>query len=158
MSLERDALRAYVTQDDATKYDGLLEGMVAVYATHSLLKQRVVDLRLDLHSSIAAVKQKLYTHCGSNVGCMRLQLFDEDGGLVRVAAVSRRCIACMILRNGVSAVMRAVGGEGWRARSCSAALSVDFYERLFSKIPAGVRCVKCPTTPGHWGSTASAPA
>jgi hypothetical protein len=125
VSLERDILRAYVTQDDPHKYDGLAEGMVAVYVTHSLLKQRVVDLRLDLHSSIAAVKAKLYTHCGSNIQCMRLQLLSEDGTFVRStcswcwnASMYSSCVLCDVSWSAL--VARAAPAGAWCCVSVSA--------------------------------------
>lgn len=77
MSAELEALRGYITAKDATQYDGMLDGMVAVYMTHSLLTMRAIDLRLDKHASIAMIKNKLYTHCGSNIGHMRLFLRSE---------------------------------------------------------------------------------
>lgn len=83
MSLELQAMREYVTAKDATQYDGMLEGLVAVYMTHNLLTMRAIDLRLDLASSIANIKNKLYTHCGTKVGHMRLFL-RSDGVTVCV--------------------------------------------------------------------------
>ena len=86
MSLELEAMRAYVTAKDATQYDGMLEGMVAVYMTHNLLKMTAIDLRLDAHASIANIKNKLYTHCGTNIAHMRLFLRSEG--------MTVRCIQC----------------------------------------------------------------
>lgn len=40
---------------------------------------RLQELRLDLHMTISAVKDKLYTHNGSNKDTMELQLRDRDG-------------------------------------------------------------------------------
>lgn len=75
------ALKGYVTARDELHYAGLAAGTVAVHVTHNLLKARVVDLRLDLSSSIAEIKHKLYTHNGSNVDYMVLQL-RRDGVVV----------------------------------------------------------------------------
>lgn len=84
MSEEREVLRNYITAKDATQYDGMMEGMVAVYMTHSILSMRAIDLRLDLHATVANTKARLYTFCGSNIAHMRLFL-RNDGETVRVS-------------------------------------------------------------------------
>lgn len=53
-------------------------------ATHSNLKQYVMELRLDLHTRIRDVKTKLLTHNGTSVEHMLLQLQDADGTPLRM--------------------------------------------------------------------------
>lgn len=83
MSEDLRALKNYVTAADGEHYARLASGLVAVHVTHNLLQARVVDLRLELGASIAEIKNKLYTHNGSNVDYMRL-LLRRDGVTVRV--------------------------------------------------------------------------
>ena len=80
MASERAAMRAYVLAGDAAAAAALAPGTVLVSVTHSLLSLQVLGLRLDLSSSVAAVKRKLYTHCGSAVAHMRLELRDGGSG------------------------------------------------------------------------------
>jgi tubulin-folding cofactor B len=72
-------VRAYVQGADHLRYSQLATGTVQVSVTHSNLRQLVQDLRLDLHSTIAQVKQRLYTHNGTAISCMELHLRDGDG-------------------------------------------------------------------------------
>ena len=53
-------------------------------ATHSNLKQYVMELRLDLHTRIRDVKAKLLTHNGTSIEHMLLQLQDSDGTPLRM--------------------------------------------------------------------------
>ncbi len=55
---------------------------MALNVTHSNLRQLVQELRFDLHSSIADVKQRLYTFNGSQTGSMELHLKDSSGNLL----------------------------------------------------------------------------
>jgi tubulin-folding cofactor B len=52
---------------------------VQVTVTHSNLNQRVLELRLSLHSTIMAVKLKLQSHNGTSPEYMVLQLQDASG-------------------------------------------------------------------------------
>jgi hypothetical protein len=94
MSLEFEAMRAYITAKDATQYDGMMEGLVAVYMTHNLLTMRAIDLRLDLHATVANIKAKLYTHCGTKISHMRLFL-RTDGETVWACLTSLLCLSCV---------------------------------------------------------------
>lgn len=79
-------MRAYVTGSDHLQYTYLAEGSIQVNVTHSNLKQFVMELRLDLSSPISEVKRKLYTHNGSAIEAMELELRDDEG----------RCLARML--------------------------------------------------------------
>merc|ERR1719152_443390 len=52
--------------------------MVCMHVTHSNLKRRMIELRFDKHMTIAAVKSKLHTHCGTNPVHQRL-ILRENG-------------------------------------------------------------------------------
>ena len=58
-------LKAYVTENDGEQWSGLAASMVAVDVTHQYLKQRHVELRFDLHTSIGDIKLKIHRHCGT---------------------------------------------------------------------------------------------
>ena len=75
----RAEVRGYVVAADHLRYAQLAQGMVQVYVSHSNLRQLVQDLRLDLHSTIAQVKARLYTHNGTAVSAMELHLRDREG-------------------------------------------------------------------------------
>ena len=75
-------LRDYITANDHVQYANLAEGMVAVNVTHSNLPSNYSDIRMDLHMTIAAVKEKLRKHFGTPVEHQRL-VYKVDG---RVAA------------------------------------------------------------------------
>ncbi|KAL3691899.1 hypothetical protein R1sor_005550 [Riccia sorocarpa] len=76
MSVSLNALKNYVkvpsTQNQA-------EDTVLLHVSHSNLKSRFAELRFDLHTTIANVKEKLRSHTGTSVESMRLQLFDDIG-------------------------------------------------------------------------------
>lgn len=71
-------MRAWVTGADHLQYEGLADGTVMVTVTHSNLRQRVLELRLDLHSTIREVKGVLYTYNGTNIDFMELHLMDGE--------------------------------------------------------------------------------
>mmetsp|Transcript_2181 Transcript_2181/g.4883 ORF Transcript_2181/g.4883 Transcript_2181/m.4883 type:complete len:276 (-) Transcript_2181:181-1008(-) len=73
-------LKSYVTTNTGAQNQA--ESTVLLMVTHSNLKARFMEIRFDRHMSVLRVKEKLMTHCGSNVSTMRLQLKDWDGALV----------------------------------------------------------------------------
>lgn len=82
MANSKEQVKSYVKASDHLQYTWLADGMVQINVTHSNLRQFVQELRLDLHTSIAEVKRKLYTHNGSSISHMELQLKDADGNLL----------------------------------------------------------------------------
>ena len=66
------SLGNFVTAMDGHRYDGMAEGTVMVTVSHSNLKQKHVDLRFDLHTTVGDVKARLSLHNGTNAGDMRL--------------------------------------------------------------------------------------
>ena len=73
-------VRSYVTGADHLQYTNLPEGVVAITMTHSNLAASHLDIRLDLHMTIEAVKEKFRTHIGTHIDHQRLIL--KDGGRV----------------------------------------------------------------------------
>lgn len=65
------------------------------------MKQFVQELRLDLHSRIGDIKERLYTFNGSNIGLMQLQLRDEAGNFVCTLDDDTRPLGYYGVRNGM---------------------------------------------------------
>ena len=85
----KDAVRAWVTGADHRRFDELADGTVLCQVTHSNLKQNIIELRFDLHSTVRATKNNLYTYNGTNREFMELQLFEGDRLVSRLAAAER---------------------------------------------------------------------
>ena len=81
MSKALATLKNYVTQKDGHEYDLLADGLVSVTVTHNYLTAKMISIRLDLHTTIANVKLKLYTHCGTLPADQCLVL-KSDGAVV----------------------------------------------------------------------------
>merc|ERR1711881_214995 len=58
------------------------DNTVLLHITHSNLKQRWPEIRLDRHTTITNLKTKLCTHCGTNPEDMLLYLMDEAGNML----------------------------------------------------------------------------
>ena len=52
---------------------------VLLHVTHSNLKARIFELRLDRHMTIDSLKDKLRTHTGTGSAFMHLTLLDDNG-------------------------------------------------------------------------------
>lgn len=102
MAQERAAMRAYVTGADHLQYTQLADGMVQVNATHSNLKQYVMELRLDLHTCIGEVKRKLYTHNGTGIEHMELHLQDSAGNVICRMLDDNRALGYYGVQNGMT--------------------------------------------------------
>eukprot|EP00937_MAST-01D_sp_MAST-1D-sp2_P004760 g4760.t1 len=63
---QMNELASYITAKDGTQYDGLAEDTVCIDVTHQYLKTRHLELRFNLHSTIADVKAKIHRHCGTS--------------------------------------------------------------------------------------------
>lgn len=72
-------IRDWVTGKDHEQFASLPDGMVAVTVTHQNLKQKMLELRFDLHTTIANLKARLYLHHGTPAESQRLTL--RDGGI-----------------------------------------------------------------------------
>ena len=73
-------VRDYVTAADSQQYSLLPEGVVAICLTHSNLTAKHLDIRLDMHLTIAAVKERFRLHIGTPMEHQRLIL--KDAGRV----------------------------------------------------------------------------
>lgn len=72
-------VRDWVTGRDDEQWALLPEGVVAVNVSHSNLKQKMLELRFDLHMTIREVKARLHLHHGTPADSQRLTL--RDGGV-----------------------------------------------------------------------------
>jgi tubulin-folding cofactor B len=71
-------MRRYITMQDHLQYTQLAAGTVQCNITHQHLQRQIVELRLDLSSTIADVKFKLSKHAGTTPNFMTLIL--KQGG------------------------------------------------------------------------------
>jgi tubulin-specific chaperone B len=69
---DHNMLKSYITAADHLHYQHMAEGMVACNITHSNLTSNHLDIRFDLHWTIAEVKEKLRKHFGTPVEHQRL--------------------------------------------------------------------------------------
>ena len=80
MSTDLAMLRDYVTHESGGQARG--ETTVLLHVTHSNLKARMFEIRLDRHMTIERVKEKLRSHCGTGSLFMHLTLLDFNGQVV----------------------------------------------------------------------------
>jgi len=73
-------LRDWVTGDTGIQNRG--ESTVLLHVTHSNLKARMFEIRLDRHMTVERVKEKLRTHTGTGSLFMHLTLLDFNGQVV----------------------------------------------------------------------------
>ncbi|KAG2489262.1 hypothetical protein HYH03_012282 [Edaphochlamys debaryana] len=73
-----ESLKAYVAGPNSG-FANKADSTVLLSITHSNLKARFMEIRLDMHSTIEAVKVKLSFHTGTNPSAMLLTLLDEAG-------------------------------------------------------------------------------
>jgi tubulin-folding cofactor B len=74
---DRLLVRDYITAQDHMQYQQLPEGTVAILLTHSNLTAEHLDIRLDLHLTIDAVKERFRKHIGTHIAHQRLLLKDQ---------------------------------------------------------------------------------
>lgn len=75
-------LQDWVTCDDETRYDNVLEGFVRLDVTHSNLEQKWHDLMFPLDMTIGDVKAKLYRHGGTSACAQELFLRRGPGDTI----------------------------------------------------------------------------
>merc|ERR1712039_786577 len=80
MSADLQMLKEYVQWDSGSLNRS--ESTVLLHVTHSNLKARMFELRLDRHMTIETVKEKLRSHTGTGSAFMHLTLLDGDGQVV----------------------------------------------------------------------------
>jgi len=76
---EMKGVQSWVTQRDDENWQGMVEGQVCISVTHSNLKQKMLELRFDMHQTIGEVKARLHLHHGTPSSMQRLTL--RDGGV-----------------------------------------------------------------------------
>jgi len=80
MSADLNALRSWVTADSGGQARG--ETTVLLHVTHSNLKARLFEIRLDRHMTIETIKEKLRSHTGTGSLFMHLTLLDHNDQVV----------------------------------------------------------------------------
>lgn len=80
MSSDLQQLRDWVTHDSGGQARG--ETTVLLHVTHSNLKARMFEIRLDRHMTVERIKEKLRTHTGTGSMFMHLTLLDFNGQVV----------------------------------------------------------------------------
>mmetsp|Transcript_16569 Transcript_16569/g.24893 ORF Transcript_16569/g.24893 Transcript_16569/m.24893 type:complete len:325 (+) Transcript_16569:31-1005(+) len=81
------ALREWVTKPTERN---LPSDTVAVMVTHSNLKQKMLELKFSLHTTVGALKERLYLHHGTPSASQRLVLRDGDIDLCAMDDDSRK--------------------------------------------------------------------
>jgi len=80
MSEDLAMLKDWVTGDSGGQNRG--ESTVLLHVTHSNLKAKLFEIRLDRHMTVETVKDKLRTHTGTSSMFMHLTLLDYNGQVV----------------------------------------------------------------------------
>ncbi|OQR80814.1 tubulin-specific chaperone B [Achlya hypogyna] len=101
MSEDLRALRDYVTAKDGTEYVGVADGLVCMHITHSHLTRQIVDIRLDMHATIADVKEKIYRHCGTKPDYMTL-ILKNGASVVGILDDERRKLGYYPVQHGMT--------------------------------------------------------
>ncbi|GFR50102.1 hypothetical protein Agub_g12247, partial [Astrephomene gubernaculifera] len=94
-----EALRAYVIGPDSG-FANKAESTVLLHITHSNLKAKFMEIRLDMHSTIESIKVKLSFHCGTSPAAMLLSLLDESGAAVATLWEDHRKLGFYSPRDG----------------------------------------------------------
>ncbi|KAL4452171.1 hypothetical protein ABPG75_007833 [Micractinium tetrahymenae] len=98
MTADMAALREYVLADTGAQNQA--ESTVRLLVSHSNLQAKFMDIRLDLHMSVDAVKRKLCFHCGTPPSAQVLQLKDERRRLAAVLDDDSRKLGYYSPRDG----------------------------------------------------------
>ena len=77
MSQDMNALRDYIVYESGGQARG--ESTVLLHVTHSNLKARMFEIRLDKHMTVERVKEKLRSHTGTGSLFMHLTMLDFNG-------------------------------------------------------------------------------
>lgn len=77
-------LKNYVLERDGELYKNIPNGLVALLVTHSNLKQRWPEIKVDLHTTVGELKDKLYKHGGTVTSYQHLRLRDTLGNVVGI--------------------------------------------------------------------------
>jgi len=85
---------------DGQEFANQAEGEVCVLVTHSHLKTKFLEMRLNVHMTIAELKAKLYTHCGTTADFQRL-LLKSEGKVICEMGDPHRKIGFYSVANGM---------------------------------------------------------
>lgn len=96
---DMDQVKSYVTAQDHLQYSLLPEDMVAVLITHCNLSAKHIDIRFNLHSTIADVKTRLKLHVGTPVEHQRL-IHRINGNNVQELADNSRMLGFYSVESG----------------------------------------------------------
>ncbi|RQM12726.1 hypothetical protein KXD40_006173 [Peronospora effusa] len=101
MAADMRALRSFVTAMDDQQYDNVPDGIVCLLITHSNLKLQMVDIRLDLHSTIGELRHKVYQHTGTKPDAMELLIMRNDGSIYHHLDNDTRMLGFYSVENGM---------------------------------------------------------
>jgi len=97
---EMEALRSWVTANDASRYDHQAEGTLRMDVSHSNLVQRWHDIVFDENMTVGQVKEKLYRHGGTPA--QHQELYLRRGGSDTIFLMDeRRPLRYYGARNGM---------------------------------------------------------
>ncbi|CAK9087234.1 Tubulin-folding cofactor B (AtTFCB) (Protein EMBRYO DEFECTIVE 2804) [Durusdinium trenchii] len=99
-ALDMNTLNQYVRLEDHLEFQGLAEGTVAVLVTHSNLEQQWPEIRFDLHTTIGALKDRLYRHGGTGAGFQKL-LLKQDGAVLCEMADDAKMLGFYGVKSGM---------------------------------------------------------
>ena len=74
------ALKSYITGKDGTQYAHVQQGVVVLDLTHSNLIQKHIEIRFDLHDTLATLRQRIHQKTGTPASFQHLQV--QSGGNV----------------------------------------------------------------------------
>ena len=101
MSADLEALRDYVSYESGGQARSA--STVLLHCTHSNLKARMFEIRLDRHMTIERVKEKLRGHVGTGSSYMHLTLLDENGQVLTRSSTRMHHSASTVIWEGVNA-------------------------------------------------------
>ncbi|CAH0473194.1 unnamed protein product [Peronospora belbahrii] len=101
MADDMRALRSFVTAMDGHQYDNIPKGVVCLLITHSNLKLQMVDIRLDLHSTIGELRHKIYQHTGTKPDAMELLIMHSDGSVYSRLDDDQKKLGFYSVQNGM---------------------------------------------------------
>lgn len=87
---DKQIIRDYVTAMDHLQYTQLPEDVVAITMTHSNIPTKHVDLRFNLHQTIAEVKERFRVHIGTPPEYQQLILKEHGHVICEMADNSRK--------------------------------------------------------------------
>lgn len=73
-TFDMQALKEYVQAKDHLQYENLAPDSVSLLITHSNLQQKWPEIRVNLHTTVGELKNKLYQHGGTAASFQRLLL------------------------------------------------------------------------------------